>query len=54
MLNGDALALCSGARCVVAEVPGESLWDHMNRGTLTKRMLQSALPNFAALISFER
>ncbi len=48
MLNGDRFsAYASGARCVVAEkLPGESLWDHMNRGTLTKRMLQSGAAEF--------
>src|SRR5438552_14993479 len=35
MLNGDRFrAYASGVRCVVAEkLEGESLWDHMNRGT---------------------
>src|SRR5437870_9706904 len=37
MLNGDRFrAYTSGARTVMFEkLPGESLWDHMNRGTLT-------------------
>src|SRR5207244_13297684 len=40
MLNGDRFhAYASGARCVVAEkLPGESLWEHINRGTVTRRM----------------
>jgi hypothetical protein len=44
MLNGDRFhAYASGKRCVVADkLPGESLWDHLNRGTLTRRMLQAA------------
>jgi hypothetical protein len=44
MLNGDRYhAYASGKRCVVAEkLPGESLWEHLNRGTLTRRMLQAA------------
>ena len=44
MLNGDRFhAYGSGARCVVAEkLPGESLWEHINRGTVTRRILQAA------------
>jgi hypothetical protein len=44
MLNGDRFhAYASGARCVVAEkLPGESLWEHINRGTVTRRILQAA------------
>ena len=39
MLNGDRYrAYASGTRCVIAEkLPGESLWVHLNRGTLTRR-----------------
>ena len=41
MLNGDRFhAYASGSRTVIADkLPGESLWDHLNRGTLTRRML---------------
>jgi hypothetical protein len=48
MLNGDRFrAHASGTRCVIADkLPGESLWDHMSRGTLTKRILQSAAAEF--------
>jgi len=48
MLNGDRFrARVSGARCVEAEkLPGESLWEHLNRGTLTKEMLGSAAQEF--------
>ena len=48
MLNGDRFhAHGSGKRCVVAEkLPGESLWEHLNRGTLTKQMLRSAALEF--------
>jgi hypothetical protein len=48
MLNGDCFhAHASGQRCVVAEtLPGESLWEHLNRGTLTKQMLRSAALEF--------
>src|SRR5438309_8494445 len=48
MLNGDRYrAYASGKRCVVAEkLPGESLWEHLNRGTLTRRMLQAAAAEF--------
>ncbi|HJT46199.1 MAG TPA: hypothetical protein VJ721_08010, partial [Chthoniobacterales bacterium] len=48
MLNGDSFhAYASGQRVVVAEkLPGESLWEHLNRGTLTKQMLRSAASEF--------
>src|SRR6266581_7124392 len=48
MLNGDRYrAYASGTRCVIAEkLPGESLWEHLNRGTLTRRMLQAAAAEF--------
>jgi hypothetical protein len=48
MLNGDRYrAYASGKRCVIAEkLPGESLWIHLNRGTLTRRMLQAAGAEF--------
>jgi len=44
MLNGDRFrASTSGAEKVYMDkLPGESLWDHMNRGTLTRRMLEAA------------
>jgi hypothetical protein len=48
MLNGDCFrAYASGIRCVVAEkLPGESLWEHLNRGTVTRRMLRAAAAEF--------
>ena len=48
MLNGDCFrAYASGTRCVIAgKLPGESLWEHLNRGTLTRRMLQAAAAEF--------
>src|SRR5437870_13053810 len=48
MLNGDRYrAYASGTRCVIAEkLPGESLWEHLSRGTLTRRMLQAAAAEF--------
>jgi len=48
MLNGDKYrAYASGRRCVVAEkLPGESLWEHLNRGTVTRRMLRAAAAEF--------
>jgi hypothetical protein len=48
MLNGDCFhAYASGMRCVVAEkLPGESLWEHLNRGTLTRQMLRAAALEF--------
>jgi len=44
MLNGDRFrARPSGQRAVIADkLPGESLWDHMNHGTLTRKMLAAA------------
>src|SRR5690349_2231385 len=48
MLNGDSFhAYASGQRVVVAEkLPGESLWEHLNRGTLTRGMLRAAAAEF--------
>src|SRR5437764_1320398 len=44
MLNGDRFRVfASGKRTVCEEkLPGKSLWDHMNRGTLTRQMLEAA------------
>jgi hypothetical protein len=43
MLNGDRFqAKIINARTVCLDkLPGQSLWDHMNQGTLNKRMLES-------------
>ena len=48
MLNGDRFrAYASGTRTVIAEkLPGESLWEHLNRGTLTRQMLKAAATEF--------
>ena len=48
MLNGDRYrASASGERTVIAEkLPGESLWEHLNRGTLTRKMLRAAAAEF--------
>jgi hypothetical protein len=48
MLNGDRFhANGSGKRCVLTEkLPGENLWEHLNRGTLTKQMLRAAALEF--------
>ena len=48
MLNGDRFrAQTSGQRVVIAEkLPGENLWEHLNRGTLTRRMLIAAASEF--------
>lgn len=48
MLNGDRFhAHSTGQRVVVAEkLPGESLWEHLNRGTLTRQMLRAAAAEF--------
>ncbi len=44
MLNGDRFhTYKAGRRCVVAEkLPGESLWLHLTRGSLTRKMLRAA------------
>jgi hypothetical protein len=44
MLNGDRFrAFTCGTKTVCADkLPGESLWEHMNRGTLTGQMLEAA------------
>ena len=48
MLNGDCFrAYASGPRTVVADkLTGESLWEHLNRGTLTRQMLRAAATEF--------
>jgi len=44
MLNGDRFhATTSGTRTVCLEkLPGKSLWEYLNKGTLTRRMLEAA------------
>jgi hypothetical protein len=44
MLNGDRFgAKVTDSRTVTLDkLPGDNLWDHMNRGTLTSRMLKAA------------
>src|SRR6266478_4794403 len=48
MLNGDRFRVyASGAKTVcVDKLPGESLWEHLNRGTLTRRMLEATAHEF--------
>jgi len=48
MFNGDRYrAYSSGPRTVIAEkLPGESVWEYLNRGTLTRRMLIAAATEF--------
>jgi hypothetical protein len=48
MLNSDRFrARASGPRTVIEDkLPGESLWDHMKRGTLTRQMLTAAAKEF--------
>jgi hypothetical protein len=48
MLNGDRFRVfTSDAETVCFDkLPGESLWDHMNRGTLTRPMLEAAAREF--------
>jgi len=40
------------ANVVADKLPGESLWDRVNRGTLTRRMLLAAAAEFRALMNF--
>lgn len=44
MLNGDRFrARPSGANTICADkLPGRSLWDHLNEGTLTREMMEAA------------
>jgi hypothetical protein len=44
MLNGDRFrAFASGAKTVCTDkLPGKNLWEHLNKGTLTRRMLEAA------------
>jgi hypothetical protein len=44
MLNGDRFrAFASGAKTVCTDkLPGKNLWEHLNEGTLTRRMLEAA------------
>src|SRR5438128_1743030 len=44
MLNGDRFRACTSGRKTICvdKLPGESLWEHMNRGTLTRQMLEAA------------
>ena len=44
MLNGERFRVYpSGAKTVCTDkLPGESLWEHMNRRTLTRQMLETA------------
>src|SRR5438309_8460113 len=48
MLNGDRYrAYASGTRSVIAEkLPGKSLWEHLNAGTITKKMVEAAAGEF--------
>ena len=44
MLNGDRFRVfASGVKTVcVDKLPGKTLWEHLNRGTLTRQMLEAA------------
>jgi hypothetical protein len=44
MLNGDRFRIfASGPKTVcVDKLPGKTLWEHLNRGTLTRQMLEAA------------
>src|SRR5207249_9455039 len=54
MLNGDRFRVfASGAKTVCFDkLPGESLWEHMNRGTLTRQMLEAAGREFGRAHQF--
>ncbi len=54
MLNGDRFrAFKSGAKAVCFDkLPGESLWEHMNGGTLTRPMLEAAGREFCRAHQF--
>jgi hypothetical protein len=56
MLNGDRFrAKITDARTVCLDkLPGQSLWDHMNQGTLNKRMLESAAKEYRRAHQFWR
>ena len=44
MLNGDAFRISApDAKTICADkVPGRNLWDHLNEGTLTRKMMEAA------------
>jgi hypothetical protein len=52
MLNGDRFrAKVRGSRTITLDkLPGDNLSDHMNRGTLTSRMLKAAGSEYGARI----
>lgn len=54
MLNGDRFrAFACGANTVcVDKLPGESLWEHLNRGTLTRQMVEAAGREFGRVHQF--
>src|SRR5437899_12358338 len=54
MLNGDRFRVfASRAKAICFEkLPGESLWEHMNRGTLTRQMLEAAGREFGRTHQF--
>jgi hypothetical protein len=44
MLNGDRFRakVTAGRTVTLDKLPSDNLWEHMNRGTLTLRMLKAA------------
>jgi hypothetical protein len=44
MLNGDRFRafICGGNTVCTDKLPGKSLWEHLNRGTLTREMVEAA------------
>jgi hypothetical protein len=48
MLNGDRFRVfnCGPNTVCTDKLPGESLWEHLNRGTLTRQMVEAAAHEF--------
>ena len=51
MLNGDRFRVfASGAKTICFDkLPGESLWEHINHGTLSRQMLEAAGREFGQI-----
>ena len=54
MFNGDSFrAFTSGANKVWTDkLPGETLWEHLNRGTLTRQIVEAAGHEFRRVHQF--
>jgi hypothetical protein len=55
MLNGDRFRakVINGRTVTLDKLPGDNLWEHMNRGTLTPRMLKAAGNEYRRAHHFE-